>query len=77
MLSRVNDLGVLSGLAEAQRQVDMEHGHNEDLRSERDALTERLTTLEARVMGLDEERTALQADMSSLRGLQRVHEEVV
>ena len=56
------------GFATIQKRVDTEHAHSKVLSAERDALADRVRALEARVVGLEEERAGLQGDVQTLPG---------
>lgn len=58
-LMRALDDDISRGFAEIQKQVDAEHARSGALSTERDALAERVKTLETRVVGLEEEHTVL------------------
>ena len=63
MLSRGLNADISEGYAEIQRRVTEEHARNQVLSSERDALAEKVKTLEGQVTGLVAERDTLQEEV--------------
>lgn len=66
LLLQALDDHISRGFTKIQKKVNAEHARSEALGTEHDALAERVKTLEAQVVGLEEERTILQGNVQAL-----------